>query len=92
MIGFFAFLAILGGLGYAVSEYGWLIASALFTAWLLGFFFSLSLMSRIGEASPFTRYDSFSGDDDLDLLLAIGWPVFWPCYAAHMCGQLAFRR
>lgn len=56
--------------------------SVLVFVWCVGFAASIGAMTRIGLANPHTIYDSFSGDDTLDLMFAVLWPISWPCWCA----------
>lgn len=51
--------------------------------WLLGAVATAGVTSALGQVNPHTYYDSFSGDDMLDLAVVIAWPVFWPCFAVY---------
>lgn len=59
----------------------WLIVLGV---WLLGAVATNAAQRVMGEESDHTIGDSFSGDDVLDLILIIIWPVFWPCFIVHV--------
>ncbi|MGU3398835.1 hypothetical protein ACLBWS_03695 [Brucellaceae bacterium D45D] len=64
----------------------WLI---IFVVWLLGAVATNAAQRVIGEASDNTIGDSLSGDDVLDVILIIIWPVFWPCFIVHIIASKA---
>lgn len=55
----------------------------LFMCWVLGATATLGAISSMGMRNPNTIGDCFSGDYQLDLIIGIIWPVFWPCFVAH---------
>lgn len=65
--------------------------AVLFLAWLIGAAGSNAALSHMGTTNPNTFGDSFSGDDMLDLICIMAWPLFWPCWAAHKLVQYVLR-
>jgi hypothetical protein len=63
----------------------------LFAVWLVGAVASNAVQRVLGSASPHTYGDSFSGDDTLDLVLIIAWPIFWPCWSVHKAADRTAR-
>lgn len=60
-----------------------MIPAAVFSLYVLGIAASLGAMHRIGARNPDTLDECFSGDDVLDLMLAMAWPLFWPLHLAY---------
>lgn len=56
---------------------------SLFIIWLVGAFASNAAQRVMGEANPKTIGDSLTGDDTVDIVCVIAWPVFWPCWLVH---------
>jgi hypothetical protein len=76
----------------AVHFLGGIVGSVVAFCYFMGFFVSLGALSRMGSLRNDTIGDSFSGDGDLDMLLAMLWPVFWPGWFAYRIGQRGFSR
>lgn len=55
----------------------------IFIIWIVGAVASNAAQREIGLRSEFTFGDSFSGDDTVDLICIVVWPIFWPCYLIH---------
>lgn len=51
-------------------------------AWLVGACATMAALTTMGERSRLTFGDSFSGDDTIDTMLIVLWPLFWPCWVA----------
>lgn len=60
----------------------WWVLFAVYV-WLAGAVASCAAQRELGLANPDTIHDSFSGDDGLDLLCIVLWPVFWPLWLVH---------
>lgn len=57
--------------------------TVVFAIWLVGAAATVGAITKLGWASPDTIGDSFSGDDTLDIIIVVLWPLFWPCYGAY---------
>lgn len=60
--------------------------------WLIGAVATNAAQREIGLRSPLTYDDSFSGDDTVDLICIVAWPIFWPCWVVHKLVERAMRR
>lgn len=53
--------------------------------------FTNGVISGIGTRNPMTRGDCFTGDDYLDVLIVIWWPLFWLTWPITALVSAAFR-
>lgn len=65
---------------------------ALALIWLAGAVATNAITRRMGIANPDTIFDSFSGDDMLDLAIIVLWPLFWPLWAVHRLAEIAYDK
>lgn len=79
----FVGLAWLVGFTVLVAQLGWGSAALIGFGYLLGGAASAAVLHKIGERDPCTIGDCYSGDDGLDLLLIVLWPVTLPCIAVY---------
>ena len=69
-----------------------MVYRAIFVIWLVGAVASNAALRVLGLANPCTYYDSFSGDDTLDLICIAAWPIFWPMWAINWVADRAASR
>lgn len=62
----------------------WILGASI---WLVGASFTTGALITMGERSPTTYDDSYSGDDTLDNICIVLWPIFWPCWAVFQFGR-----
>jgi len=91
MLTFLVALGQLAGLAYVGSIFGVLPAVALAAAHVIGAGITAGLITELGARNRSTFGSSFSGDEDLDGLVVLQWPIFLPAYAAYRIGCRIFR-
>lgn len=94
MITLLVLAALIAGMIALVCHIGW---AALIPAsvWVLGAVAADRLMAMAGARNPQTIGDSFSGDDDIDGVLVMCWPLSLPAWAVWVlvgrCARLRVR-
>ncbi len=64
----------------------------IFILWLSGAAFSGAVFSKLGEKNPTTFGDCWTGDNSLDLVSLLLWPLSWAIFASLFAGHLVGKK